>query len=433
MREEGVEGHAGRPGDRVVALAGNPNVGKSTIFNYLTGMRQHTGNWPGKTVVNAQGRFHHKEQDYALVDVPGCYSLLAHSAEEEVARDFICFGDPDGVLVVCDATCLERNLNLTLQIMEITGNVAVAVNLMDEAKGKGMEVDLTLLQERLGVPVVGTAARQGQGMEELLDAVEEMTGESRAAAQRVEYPAYIESEAARLTQAVEEAAPDCPLPARWLALRLLEGNPSVLASMDRYLGPELRRHRAVTEALDGAFRRFSIRGVSRDRASDDIAQAVVAQSGRLARDVVHCDEAKAQRLDRRLDRLFTSKATGFPIMLLLLLGIFWLTIVGANYPSQLLSEWLLGLEDVFAGVLTGWGVPEGVVGALVHGGYRVMAWVVSVMLPPMAIFFPLFTLLEDFGYLPRVAFNLDRCFQACKACGKQALTICMGSIILRDY
>lgn len=414
------------PTDRVVALAGNPNVGKSTIFNALTGMRQHTGNWPGKTVSNAQGYCVWEEQGYCLVDVPGSYSLLAHSAEEEVARDFICFGGADAVIVVCDATCLERNLNLTLQILEVTPNVLVAVNLMDEAKRKGMEVNLELLSERLGAPVVGLAARQGKGIDRLMEALAGMIGRPEQTGDRVRYPDYIESALAQLAPVLEKVCAGSALPARWVGLRLLEGEGTILQSISQALGRELSRERSVEQALDRILRAWAIRGLRREEAAEAIATAVVETGEAMAGDVVRCDQARAQRVDRRLDRIFTGRLTGFPIMLLLLLGIFWLTMVGANYPSALLSKWLFALEEWMAHALLELGALEWWVDLLVHGGYKVMAWVVAVMLPPMAIFFPLFTLLEDFGYLPRVAFNLDRCFQSCRACGKQALTMCMG-------
>ncbi|MDO4276389.1 MAG: FeoB small GTPase domain-containing protein, partial [Eubacteriales bacterium] len=162
------------PDDKVIALAGNPNVGKSTVFNSLTGMKQHTGNWPGKTVTNAQGYLNTGKHSYVLVDIPGTYSLMAHSAEEEVARNFICFGNPDAVVVVCDATCLERNLNLVLQTMEICSNVIVCVNLMDEAKRKKIQINLPLLSKRLGIPVVGTVARKKKSLARLTNALDEL-------------------------------------------------------------------------------------------------------------------------------------------------------------------------------------------------------------------------------------------------------------------
>lgn len=178
--------------DKVVALGGNPNVGKSTVFNELTGLRQHTGNWPGKTVTNAQGYCKYSQNRYILVDLPGCYSLMAHSAEEEVARDFICFGGADVVIVVCDATCLERSLNLVLQTLEITSNVVVCINLMDEAKKKNIKIDLQALSDKLGVPVVGTAARSKTGLDALMDAVAQVTENPPQSPVKIEYPAYIE-------------------------------------------------------------------------------------------------------------------------------------------------------------------------------------------------------------------------------------------------
>lgn len=331
--------------DRVIALCGNPNVGKSTIFNALTNLHQHTGNWPGKTVANAQGYCRHKERGYLLVDLPGCYSLQAHSAEEEAARDFLLSGSPDCTVAVCDATCLERNLNLVLQVLELTPNLIVCVNLLDEAKRKGVRVDLAKLSELLGTPVVGASARDGKGLSELMDEVEKLCHE--------------------------------PKP------------PRELPETD----PEMRVHQAqwISEA----------------------AVSLEPQNRSVSR-------------DRKLDRILTSPLTGFPIMLLLLLGIFWLTITGANYPSALLSEGLFWLGDRIRDRFIYLGSPEWLTGLVCDGMYRTLSWVVAVMLPPMAIFFPLFTLLEDFGYLPRVAFNLDRCFKSCGACGKQALTTCMG-------
>lgn len=157
--------------DKVIALAGNPNVGKSTVFNNLTGLNQHTGNWPGKTVTNATGKYIHNKKDFILVDIPGTYSLMANSVEEEVARDFICFGNPDATVVIVDATCLERNLNLVLQTLEITENVLVCVNLMNEAKRKGIVINLEKLSSLLGVPVVGTSANIGKGLKELKDEI----------------------------------------------------------------------------------------------------------------------------------------------------------------------------------------------------------------------------------------------------------------------
>ncbi len=339
-----------------IALAGNPNVGKSTVFNALTHLHQHTGNWPGKTVATARGCFTYRRETYTLVDLPGTYSLFAESPEEEIARDFICSGEADATLVVADATCLERNLNLVLQVMECTHPVVLCVNLLDEARKKGIEVDLTALQDALGIPVVGTAVRGGEGLDSLLST---------------------------LRQAVHR-----PLP---------PPRPQV----------------AYPDVTD----------LPPDQRQDALAAALMARAAELTALAVHLPD-RADRRDRRLDRLLTSKATGIPVMLLLLGLVFWLTIAGANVPSELLSSALMGLQEPLRSLL-GF-LPPAVQSALVDGVYRTVAWVVSVMLPPMAIFFPLFTLLEDAGYLPRVAFNLDHAFRKAGAHGRQSLTMCMG-------
>lgn len=330
---------------RVIALAGNPNVGKSTLFNALTGLRQHTGNWPGKTVEVARGELTHRGRRFLLVDLPGAYSLDARSGEEEVTRDYLTSGRADAAVLVCDATCLERSLLFPLQVMERTGRVVLCVNLMDEARRRGMQVDTGALARRLGVEVVGVSAGRDEGLEELMAAVE-----------RVSHP--------------HSRQPD-PHPARTV--------------------PE--RARLAEECVAGSVRR--------DRADPLAAQ-------------------------RRLDRLLTARATGIPVMLMLLGLVLWLTITAANAPSQLLSRLLFGAGDWLRRGLEAVGAPAWLIGAGVDGVWRVLAWVVSVMLPPMAIFFPLFTLLEDLGYLPRIAFVLDHAFHRAGSCGKQALTMCMG-------
>ena len=327
----------------VVALVGNPNVGKSTLFNAVTGLRQHTGNWPGKTVSAAWGRFRRAGREFALVDLPGTYALDPRSPEEAVTRDFLALGGADAVVVVCDAACLERGLALVYQVRELTGRVVVCVGLLGVARRRGVTVDLEELSRALGLPAVGTSAGRRQGVEELLD----LTAET----------------------ALREEAPP-PLPHAEPAEHLAAG--------------ERAAARAVRRRGDG------------------------------------------RALDRRLDRLLTGRYTALPLLALLLLGVLWLTIVGANLPSQLLTGLFARGEEGLNALWAALGAPEWLRGPLVDGAYRVLGWVVSVMLPPMAIFFPLFTLLEDLGYLPRVAFVMDRAFQRCRACGKQALTMCMG-------
>ncbi|WP_322173625.1 ferrous iron transport protein B [Acutalibacter caecimuris] len=409
------------PSDRVVALAGNPNVGKSTVFNALTGLHQHTGNWPGKTVTNAQGHCTHRGQGYVLVDLPGCYSLQAHSAEEEVARDFLCFGGADAAVVVCDATCLERNLNLALQVLEIAPKTLLCVNLLDEARRKGVEVDLEGLSRLLGVPVVGAAAREGRGLAELMDQVEALSAGDPPvqASPPVTYTPQAEALIARLMPAARRLCGNALSP-RWLALRLLDGADGSLArALTQALGSDPAADSEVQAILSDAL-------PDPQALRDEMAACTVRRAEEIAQAVTQSGHQGYSPLDRRLDRILTSPLTGFPIMLLMLLGVFWLTIAGANYPSQLLSEGLFWLGDRLAEGLAALGVASWLTALLCEGVYRTLAWVVAVMLPPMAIFFPLFTLLEDLGYLPRVAFNMDRCFQCCGACGKQALTTCMG-------
>ena len=411
-------------GGRVIALAGNPNVGKSTVFNGLTGMKQHTGNWPGKTVAVAQGRLTLGGQEQVLVDLPGTYSLFAHSAEEEVARDFLCFGDPDAVVVVCDATCLERNLNLVLQTLEISPRVLVCVNLMDEARRKAIRISPERLSRRLGVPVVGISARSRADLRRVMQALEALPGESLSPCQ-VRYPAPVEQAAARL-QAALQAYDLRRLSPRWLALRMLERDAALEDGLRRYLGRDILSDAGLREALAQVLPELEAQGYGPDRLRDAMVSALVGTAEEIAAEAVCRGACGYSDHDRRLDRILTSRRTGYPLMLLLLLAVFFLTISVSNIPSGWLSA-LFGLaEEWLTARFAALGAPAWLHGLLVTGMFRTLGWVVSVMLPPMAIFFPLFTLLEDCGYLPRIAYNLDRPFRCCNACGKQALTMCMG-------
>lgn len=382
--------------DKIIALAGNPNVGKSTLFNAVTGMKQHTGNWPGKTVANAQGYREHDGHGYIFVDIPGSYSLLAHSVEEEVAGDFICSGIPDAVAVVCGASCLERNLNLVLQISEVTDRLIVCVNLMDEARKKGIEINCGILSDKLGIPVIPMSARDGVGIKAFLDELNNILHRDENAKFHVDYGDDI-------NRAIELTGES-----RGRALKIIEGY----------------------DINNSAVKYLSERGIDKTAAEDKIAGALSSASAELAKDAVNIKSSDANAHDRKLDRIFASRLTGFPVMAAMLAVIFWITITGANFPSKILSDLLFGFEDNLEAMLLAAHLPEQIVNMLVFGMYKVLAWVVSVMLPPMAIFFPLFTILEDSGYLPRVAFNLDKCFKKCRACGKQALTMCMVYISL---
>lgn len=338
----------------IVALAGNPNTGKSTVFNYLTGLNQHTGNWPGKTVVSAKGEYKHNNNEYIMVDLPGSYSLFTASKDEEVTRDFLCYGNYDAVVVVADATCLERNLNLVFQVSELTNKLILCINLIDEAKKKNIKIDKLGLEKSLNIPIVLTSARSGEGMNKLKELIEKTSQKSND--EEVKNILYFEQDA------------------------------------------ELR---------------------------EKISENNYNYANELKQKFVKEDIKKLNR-DKKIDDIVTSKRFGIPIMLALLGLIFWITIQGANIPSQILSDLLFGFQYKLNDIFISFGVNDFIRGVLVDGMYRSLAWVVSVMLPPMAIFFPLFTLLEDLGYLPRIAFNLDHMFKKACAHGKMCLTMCMG-------
>lgn len=414
------------PEDRIIALGGNPNVGKSTVFNGLTGLNQHTGNWPGKTVANAQGNYTYKNQTFILVDIPGTYSLMANSVEEEVARDFICFGNPDTTVVIVDATCLERNLNLVLQTMEITSKIVVCVNLMDEAKRKGIQINLKALEEKLGVPVVGTSAVRKKGLDALMDEVHKVsTGKSNPVPIQITYEPIVEQAVAKVEEQLIPLLQN-RLNARWVSIKLIDGDESLLKSINKYLDFDLTENKELMKTVAGQKMLLYSKGIFTDAFRDTIVSRLVKTAEDICRGVVDIQNRDYNKTDRKIDKYLTSKKFGIPIMILLLLGIFWITITGANVPSDLLANGLFWIQDRLTDFLLFVGAAPWVNQVLVLGVYKTLAWVVSVMLPPMAIFFPLFTLMEDLGYLPRIAFNLDKFFKKACACGKQALSMCMG-------
>jgi ferrous iron transport protein B len=409
------------PGEYVIALAGNPNVGKSTVFNALTGLRQHTGNWPGKTVEVAVGRCRHNGAAFTIVDLPGTYSLTARSAEEEIARDFICFGEPDVTILIADATCLERNLILVLQALEITDRALLCVNLMDEAERRQISLHLSRLSDILGIPVVGVSAREEVGLDDLMDKAAEVANSPPQ--KRRALISYGEELEQAMESLVPALRPHLGSRAEWAALRILCGEISQVKPLAD-LEPE--EAACLNAEIERAVSLLRQNGLSQDAANDRAAAATVTAAERIARETVIFLNAGHTARDRKLDRLFTSRLTGIPIMLLLLAGILWLTIAGANYPSALLSEGLFKLGGAIESLLVSINTAPWLVSLIIDGVYTTLAWVVSVMLPPMAIFFPLFTLLEDAGYLPRIAFNLDNFFRKACAHGKQSLTMCLG-------
>lgn len=411
---------------KIIALGGNPNVGKSTIFNGLTGLNQHTGNWPGKTVTNATGSYTFKNFQFTLVDIPGTYSLMANSVEEEVARDFICFGNPDLTVIVLDATCLERNLNLVLQTTEITNNVLVCVNLMDEAKRKGISININKLSMLLGLPVVATSASKGEGLNDLMNSVHNITiNKIINIPVKIKYNQSIENSIS-IIQKVLKPLLNGKINSRWVSLKLLENDKSLIESINMHIGFNIYDNPELTDSIKLAKENLIQNNIDEKNLKDEIVSSLVLKSESISKMVLSVSNSKYNDKDRKIDNIITSKKYGIPLMILLLGIIFWITITGANYPSELLSKFLFSIQDKLTELFVYIGAPSWLEGILIQGMYRTLAWVIAVMLPPMAIFFPLFTLLEDLGYLPRVAFNLDNFFKKSNACGKQALTMCMG-------
>lgn len=332
-----------------VLLMGNPNVGKSTVFNEITGMHQHTGNWTGKTVDSAIGKYYYKYNNYELIDLPGTYSLIASSKEEEVAGNYLLNENYDCVVIVIDATLLQRNLMLFYQIFDITSKVVVLLNLCDEAKKRNIEIDKNILQNLLGVPVIKATARSGKGINELLEEI----------------------------------------------------------------------HLVVTNEEDY----YTKRSVDIDKIdTDNILEKAQFVSSKAIKTV----PSKKEKRDEILDKILLGKYTSIPIMLLIFGLILFITIRLSNYPSEFLSDIFSKFEVFLSNKMTDSGISPILISLLVDGMLKVLLWVIAVMLPPIVIFFPLFSLLEDFGILPRFAFNLDSPFEKCNACGKQALTTCMG-------
>ena len=370
-----------------IALIGNPNVGKSTLFNELTKMHQHTGNWSGKTVGVAVG-YH---GDLEIYDLPGTYSLIPHSLEEEITSDFIIKKDYDLALIVCDATMLERNLNLVIQTLEVTNQAILCVNMIDETIKNGITIDIDKLSKLLHIPVVGISAKKKIGIESLL---KEITNFNNQETFKVDYCVELEDSINAVSDLVNS---------RFEAIKCIiddnvkDDKTCLVKSYlcDQGINP-------LDSVMESIYKKC-----------EDINNEVTIKNLK-------------KKNNRKLDKILTNKITGIPIMILMLIGILYISIEGANYPSSILFSFFKWLKDILNDILLNICIPKVIVDLLINGVYQVLTWVVAVMLPPMAIFFPLFTLLEDLGVLPRIAFNLDGYFQKSNACGKQALTMCMG-------
>ena len=391
-------------------------------------MHQHTGNWPGKTVSNASGTCKYKNTNFLFVDIPGTYSLMSNSEEETIARNYICFGNSDLTVIVIDGTCLERNLNLVYQIIEITPRVVLCVNLLDEAKRKGIHINLNKLSELLGIPVVGTIAKKKKTLDKLLQTIyTSCTSENSSLRKNVAYFPIIENCISILLPIVEPLLPhDFKHLARFICLKLIDSDSSLLSEIQKNIGIDFLKNQDIKNKLSEIYALLEKSDININNLKEKIASSIMSSCENVAHNVCTYDNLSYNSRDRKIDKILTSKKFGIPIMIAFLGIIFWLTITGANYPSQMLSSLFAILEEKLLHLLEFIHLPDILVSILINGLYETVAWIVSVMLPPMAIFFPLFTLLEDLGVLPRIAFNLDKYFKKACSSGKQALSMCMG-------
>lgn len=373
------------------------------------------------------GTYTHQDTNFLFVDIPGTYSILSNSEEEEIARDYICFGNPDCTVVVVDATCLERNLNLVFQIMEITKNIVVCVNLLDEAKKKKIHIDLKKLSDELGVPVVGCTARKKKTLYNLMDTIHQICNNSYSMTpKKVIYPKLLEENLAKLQEILKNKFSISSDLARWIGLKLLDGEEKILQSIEKNLSIDLLKNKTIENMKISIYHTLAENNIFQNDIKDFMVSHIMHKSEKICKNVCIFENEDYSYKDRKIDKILTSRKFGFPIMILFLGIIFWLTIVGSNYPSQILFDFFSWWQEKLILGATFLHFPEWLSSMLISGIYQTLTWIISVMLPPMAIFFPLFTILEDLGYLPRIAFNMDGFFKKCCCSGKQMITMCMG-------
>lgn len=364
-------------------------------------------------MASAVGICKYKDKEFLLVDIPGTYSIMSNSEEEEIARDYICFGNPKVTVVILDATSLEKNLNLVYQIMEITDNIIVCVNLLDEAKKKGISIDFAELEKRLGVPVVGVIARKKKTLNKLTEIIDKVcNGEISPEPNKIKYSPYIENSVEKLEEKVNKMlTKEKQKLSRWICLKLIDGDQKILGSIEKNLKINLIDNEDLIKEKAEISDILNFNGVNKNEVKDKMISSIIFRAENIYEDTVSVTNEKYNLKDRKIDKILTSKVFGIPLMLTFLGIILWITIKGANYPSELLFKVFNWLQEKLVYIFEILQAPSWIKGIVIDGVYKTLTWIVAVMLPPMAIFFPLFTLLEDLGFLPRIAFNLDKFFK----------------------